>query len=242
MVFERHAKTAKLTHFSKSVLTGLFLTVLTGVIPSLASAEWRVLGPMMESPDWLDQAAIDMAKQAEAAALAVENADMARENWHLAETQRRGELPRMAETVSVDGGARLGFGCSPDGDVFLTLVISGYEIEAGIVTVTHWVDDNPPSRVPWFSVPAGLELKIFTDRDFYVDQFLETVSGGETLTMQVETFPQAEFAAPNRQQIVAPILKNCIVLSKKIKTPARFMPETQEPETQEPDMQETAQN
>lgn len=175
---------------------------------------------MMQTPDWLDQAAIDLAKQAEAAEAADLSAEQAREQWLFKEQERRNALPRTAETVSLNGAARLAFGCGEDGTLFLSLVVSGYEAETPIVRVTHWMDDGLPNRAPWYSAPADLELRAYIDRAVYVEQFLKTASGGGMVSLQVETFPEAVFSAPDRLKVVAPILENCLELTSNVELPA----------------------
>jgi len=189
------------------------------VIPFPAVSEWRVLGPMMAEPEWLDRPAVARANQEMAAKEAKEREQAALKAWRLAEADRRANLPRRAEAQSVDGGAMLSFGCSESGTLYVSMVLTGYETESGIVRVTHWVDDELPRRVPWFSVAADLELRVFTDRTVFVDQFLRSVSEGESVAVQVETFPTVEFSSPAREAVVAPIIRNCQLLATGISSP-----------------------
>lgn len=182
----------------------------------------------MTEPDWLDQPAVQRAEREKAEAEERRRKLEALQAWHLAETERRANLPRRAEAQSLDGAAKLSFGCSETGTVFVSMVLTGYDTAAGIVRVTHWVDDDLPRRVPWFSVAADLELRVFTDRAVFVEQFLQSFSGGEAVTVQVETFPAVQFSSPSRADVVAPILKNCQQIATEIDEPAIPIGESQE--------------
>lgn len=209
------------------IAAGFFL-VLLSVIPQPALSEWRILGPMMAEPDWLDLPAVERAKQAEAEELARQRERDALQAWRVSEAQRRASMPRRAEAQSRDGLAKLSFGCSETGTIYISMVLTGYDTEAGIVRVTHWVDEQLPRRVPWFSISDDLELRVFTDRTVFVEQFLQSFSGGEAVTVQVETFPAVQFSSPNRAEIVAPILKNCQQLATEIDRPAPGTRDSQE--------------
>ncbi len=207
--------------------------MLLNLIPGPAQSEWRILGPMMAEPDWLDLPAVERAEREKAEAEAKQREMEALQAWQIAEAERRANLPRRAEALSLDGAAKLSFGCSETGTVFISMVLTGYESAAGIVRVTHWVDDDLPRRVPWFSVAADLELRVFTDRAVFVEQFLQSFSGGEAVTVQVETFPAVQFSSPNRASVVGPILKNCQQIATEIGEPAMPNDDSQEMDGEE---------
>ena len=192
------------------------------LMPAMAGAEWQVRGPVTELPTWLDGAAFDQARQAEAAETALERAERARQRWLIREQERRAGLARVAETVSSDGRAKLAFGCGSEGGLYMSLLVSGYRVENGMVRVTHWVDDGLPGRVPWYSVPGDLEMRVFTDRAFFVEQFLQDASEGARFAVQVETFPAVVFPAPDRARVIAPIMENCMELASDMRMPAHL--------------------
>lgn len=185
------------------------------MIPSQGSAEWHVKGPMMTAPDWLDAPAYKRSLQEEADATEAERRQAAQEAWEISEQERVNALPRRAETISADGAASLSFGCSLDGEMFVAVVLNGYQTEKGVVRVTHQIDQRQTWRNPWYAVAADLELRAFSDRRGFVDQFMRSLAAGRTVTLQIETFPTATFLAPDSQEIVRPILENCGELSRK---------------------------